>query len=100
MLPGVKEAFERQIDLLDLKLAPEGPLQYRGQEGIQLAGGIRLVYHETKSSPGNTLASSYPRLRSAHPPSLTPIYLITDTVFVFVNVACYYSHIFLPAPVK
>jgi hypothetical protein len=29
--------------LLDLKLAPEGPLQYSRQERVQLDGGLRLV---------------------------------------------------------
>jgi len=53
MLPEAKVAFERSIsiwlclpgfmDLLDSKLAPEGPLQHSRQERVQLGGGLRLV---------------------------------------------------------
>ena len=53
MLPEAKVAFERSIsiwlclpgfmDLLDSKLAPEGPLQHSRQERVQLGSGLCLV---------------------------------------------------------
>lgn len=32
-----------RVNQLDSKLAPEGPLQHRRQERVQLGGGLRLV---------------------------------------------------------
>ena len=43
----LKKLSKDKIDLLDLKLAPEGPLQYRGCEGVKLGGGLGLVAFES-----------------------------------------------------